>query len=492
MLKLDEAVLKNSGSTQASFPFEHDERWFLVQRIITSKYFIKASQLREILLYVTSQVLLDEKIAIPEHEIACKVLGRRESFNPNDDNIVRVQAGHLRRKLDQYFLNEGREEPYVLVIPKGTYVPHFLLRQSGEVPELTLPTFSHRSDEQDSNLTPAISISTNVEREPTPIAFETRPNFDGDPSALLAKPFKGLRWKSQSLKIARWFWLLIGFGFGVAATICLYWLNPTSHPAFAAKERPRNFIEQRIFNAGAPLSIVATDSSLVLLQNTLHTDIPVSDYIGDHYPSNILAHSSNAEQRAALENATVGRYTSLGDLTIAWQVEELAQRFGASATLRYARYMSVRDFEKGNFILIGSRRGNPWISLFEPQLNFALEEDQVTHLFHFLNKNPGAGEKKIYANQQQPHGDYVSYVDIALVPNLTKTGYVLLLNGSVMDSNEAAAHLIFGGDLPESLLETFGHDIGKDAQEAEVFLRVHSLEGAPSKYDVIAVRHQRI
>jgi transposase-like protein len=36
-----------------------------------------------------------------------------------------------------------------------------------------------------------------------------------------------------------------------------------------------------------------------------------------------------------------GRYTSLGDLTITWQCQELAQQLGTSATLRYARYMSV-------------------------------------------------------------------------------------------------------------------------------------------------------
>jgi hypothetical protein len=104
----------HDGYIGANAPLEHDERWLLVQRILRSKHFIKASQLREILTYVTRQVILDEGVAIPEHEIACKVLGRREGFNPNDDNIVRVQAGHLRKKLEQYFTDEGRKEPYFL------------------------------------------------------------------------------------------------------------------------------------------------------------------------------------------------------------------------------------------------------------------------------------------------------------------------------------------------------------------------------------------
>jgi hypothetical protein len=488
MLKLDESA-QNGELTSVSSPFARDERWLLVQRIIASKYFIKASQLRDILIYVTSQVLSDEKIAIPEHEIACKVLGRRESFNPNDDNIVRVQAGHLRRKLDQYFSTEGREEPYILIIPKGTYVPHFVLRQREGASDSARPLLHLDTVEPQATLATAVSTSSNVETSLVPLRTEISP---GPPSySPSEKPAKSLKGNSETKQISKWFWFLVAFSLGIAITILVYRLDSKSHLAAATKELPRNFIEQRIFVAGSPLSVVATDSSLVLLQNTLHTDITISDYIGGRYPSNLLAHASNVEQEAALENATVGRYTSLGDLTISWRLEELAQQFGTSATLRYARYMNVRDFERGNFILIGSRRGNPWISLFEPQLNFALEEDMETHLFHFRNKSPEAGEQKTYANLQEPHGAYVSYVDIALVPNLTKTGSVLLLNGSVMDSNEAAARLIFGGDIPASLLQTFGHDTPGNAQDIEVFLRVHSLEGAPSQYDVIAVRHPR-
>jgi hypothetical protein len=463
----------DDGSTTTNFPLEHDERWLLVQRIVRSKHFIKASQLREILIYVTHRVLLDEGIAIPEHEIACKVLGRREGFNPNDDNIVRVQAGHLRKKLDQYFATEGREESYVLVIPKGAYIPHFVARQNTEVLDKT------------------VLISSRVEREPTSIPFRTNANPDNKPSAsgISHKPFTGSRWNLQPLLKVQWYWLLVAFSLGLGIMICFYRLTAASPFMVATRGLHRNFIEQRMFASGSPLSIVTTDSSLVLLQNTLHTDISVSDYVGGQYPLNVLARSSNAAQRVALENAAAGRYTSLGDLTIAWQCQELAQQLGTSATLQYARYMSVRDFEKGNFILIGSRRGNPWTSLFEPQLNFALEEDKEDHLFHFVNKTPKSGEQKIYSNQQEPHGDYLSYVDIALVPNLTKTGYVLLLNGSVMDSNEAAAHLIFDGDFSVPLLPSVNNRVDDKIQYVEIFLRVHSLQGAPSKFDIIATRN---
>jgi len=104
-------VLSQSESTIA---FAQDERWALVQRVASSRRLLKAQQLREILLYLSRRVLTDNPSAIGEQEIGCKVLGRRPDFNPNEDNIVRVQVRHLRKKLDEYFSSEGLAEPIVL------------------------------------------------------------------------------------------------------------------------------------------------------------------------------------------------------------------------------------------------------------------------------------------------------------------------------------------------------------------------------------------
>jgi len=67
---------------------------------------------------------------ISAHDIGCNVLGRRPDFNSNEDNIVRVQVRHLRKKLEDYFSTEGLKEPLILVIPKGAYVARFEPRNS--------------------------------------------------------------------------------------------------------------------------------------------------------------------------------------------------------------------------------------------------------------------------------------------------------------------------------------------------------------------------
>ena len=106
-------------------PPENDGRWPLVLRIVASRQFTKAPQLQDILIYICKRALTDPAATIRELEIGCNALGRKPDFNPHEDNIVRVQISHLRKKLDEYFATDGRDEPVQITVPKGAYVPSF-------------------------------------------------------------------------------------------------------------------------------------------------------------------------------------------------------------------------------------------------------------------------------------------------------------------------------------------------------------------------------
>src|SRR5205823_2435530 len=62
---------------------------------------------------------------------AVDVFGRKESFDPRLDPIVRVEASRLRSKMKQYMETEGRHDPLVIMIPKGHYVPTIITSDSG-------------------------------------------------------------------------------------------------------------------------------------------------------------------------------------------------------------------------------------------------------------------------------------------------------------------------------------------------------------------------
>jgi hypothetical protein len=56
-----------------------------------------------------------------EFEVAAAVFGRSSSFDGAQDASVRVAVHRLRKKLDEFYAGEGRDEPVRLTIPKGEY-----------------------------------------------------------------------------------------------------------------------------------------------------------------------------------------------------------------------------------------------------------------------------------------------------------------------------------------------------------------------------------
>ena len=73
--------------------------------------------------------LLGRLDTIREQPIGTRVFGRAPDYNLNEDNIVRVEARELRKRLETYFAGEGRNEPLIVEVPKGGYVPVFKLRE---------------------------------------------------------------------------------------------------------------------------------------------------------------------------------------------------------------------------------------------------------------------------------------------------------------------------------------------------------------------------
>jgi Malectin domain len=104
------------------------QREELVRRVASSVTFEKSPRLRAFFLHVCRCARENKSEEATEPQIAIYVYGRQPGYNPNDDNIVRSQARVLRMKLEHHFANEGRDEPVIITIPKGQYLPIFETR----------------------------------------------------------------------------------------------------------------------------------------------------------------------------------------------------------------------------------------------------------------------------------------------------------------------------------------------------------------------------
>src|ERR1035437_1578929 len=100
----------------------------LLRRVASAPRFQKSKRLRDLLLYLGERSLDNPACILHEQEIGVDVLGRPADYDTSHDTLVRVQVSQLRKKLQEHFSVEGRDEPLVIEIPKGSYVPIFRQR----------------------------------------------------------------------------------------------------------------------------------------------------------------------------------------------------------------------------------------------------------------------------------------------------------------------------------------------------------------------------
>src|ERR1700744_3616707 len=131
-----------------------EERLALVERVAASEQFSRSARLRDFLLYVGKQSLKDGCPEIHEQEIGARVFGRPASYDRSSDNIVRVNATELRKRIDSYFESAGAAEPLFFDIPRGGYRLVFHRRVS-EKPEEEAPEPSEPAPGPETTLQPA-------------------------------------------------------------------------------------------------------------------------------------------------------------------------------------------------------------------------------------------------------------------------------------------------------------------------------------------------
>ena len=120
------------ASLPSTDPISADDVRVHLNRILNSEAFRKAPSLRHLLEYVVTEWAGGHSQQIKESVLAIEVFGRRADFDGRIDNIVRVQAHRLRKLLETYYAEEGKQDHLRLSIPKGSYVPQVLLPEAHE------------------------------------------------------------------------------------------------------------------------------------------------------------------------------------------------------------------------------------------------------------------------------------------------------------------------------------------------------------------------
>jgi hypothetical protein len=109
-----------------------------LENILVSHYFQHAGRCKQFLRYVVEHKLEGHPEKLKERTIGTEVFQRPPGYATGEDPVVRVQAGEVRRRLDQYYQSSPEDSSIRIELPVGSYSPVFQPRPAA-VPAARLP-----------------------------------------------------------------------------------------------------------------------------------------------------------------------------------------------------------------------------------------------------------------------------------------------------------------------------------------------------------------
>lgn len=417
---------------------KEDPRWQLIERILATGPFQKSGRLRELLPYMVERALHGHGSDLTEHNIGIAVFGKPADYSPVEDSSVRVHARQLRLKLHEYFDGEGRAEPIVVEIPKGSYTPVFRSVAQAPVPEAT--------------------ASAPVE---SPSASQRPHHFRN-----------ALPWAIAVL----------------LAAVCV-WLSVRLASA-PPRPTPPPWPLSAVFDGVNPTNIIIADVNYGMLRIISQQEGSLEEYLRPDIQQRMTpVHMSEREARimSYIANSTL---TSYADVVVATTLSDMAESGHGLISVRSARDLRLRDLESGNYVFVGSPSSNPWVLLYQRKLNFREGEGVVgDSMKYFVNEHPLPGEQKTYQGLEFTGSAGEDYATISLLPTASGRGSVLILQGLQQEGTEAAG-LFLADKGSRAQLKKALKIQGDPTQPIyfEVLLRTRAVGGAPNATSIVAAR----
>ena len=415
-----------------------------LQRVASSAPLRRANRLQELLQFLGQSALKDGREQLHEQEIGVKVFGRPENYDTSIDNIVRTNVSDLRKRIETYFANEGAQEPVIIEIPRGRYLPVFRPR----VAEAT-PDTSNGADQPEPDVLPDVSIA--------------------DAKPKVQPKFGSLRSIAAIVII-----LILTAG---CATLWLR-LRVFEHELHPWKDSPSVAAFWSDFlGASGRTDVILPDTSFGLIESLSGKRFSFNQYLNRSYSQQIETAPMSADTRTAINTVASQNIGTQSTFKLAERIlalDPLGEKMHPYSARDYMPELVKHD----NVILLGARIANPWDELFESRMNFVAEtENSVTTI---VNRSPASGEQKLYTRT-----DNSGYCTVALLPNPSGSGRVLLLEGTSSEATEAAGDFL----LSEEQMSRFRHHINADHfPYFEVLLKISSVRGTPLTATIEAYR----
>ena len=425
--------MKNSFEIEA-LTGAADTRQAAVDRVLASATFRRSPRTCELLAYLCRHAIRGDGSAMTEHQIAVDFYRRKPGYNSSEDTIVRVQISQLRKKLQYYFLSEGRQDPIVITIPAGSYLPGFHAREA-------------------------------------------------DASALVLEQ-EGVKPAPPNLKPVVLYAL---FAICLVACGVLAYQNYEMRRPGTLDLPPTPALDRLwtgIFHRNRPIQVVLSDSSLMDLSDIVGRLITLEEYRDPFFPRRFVENNISNSTALGLATRVSGHaYTTTHDTHAVWQISRLTKQYNFRASIISARNFRMVPLMDSDLVLPGHPMGDPWMQLFADHMNFryALPLGGPARL---VNHSPGPGERAEYVLDHP----YTGYCVVAYQPKPIGSGSAVLILGTDMSSTEAGISLISDEARAKELLARVHAPSRGPLPYFEVLVKVKLLADVSPGFEFVTQR----
>jgi hypothetical protein len=404
-----------------------------VRRLLETPTFRRAQRLSELLDYLARQTLAGDTESMKEGSIGQAVFGRPAKYNAAEDNIVRANVRQLRLRLEEYYSADGAHEDWRIVIPKGSYG----------------------------------------------IVIQRLESFKLDYSRQAKDPPV----RPGKLSVFLWVILLAGVCVAAGALVGFWAARPGVPPA----PRPeKNLLSLLAPDSGQRLLVVVPDANVQLFQRLTGKTVTLNDYTARTFEQPESLRSTSpvlAESTHALFASSTTQSFVLGLIP-----KLISAATPSKLSVRHPSILTAADFEKDNAVLISGPFGDPWVQLFDRDLNFQIESSPDNSSAHITNKQPRGSERARYANFVDPSNTVVCYSRVAYLPGRTTASRIILVGGPHVVSTEAASVFVTRSDSLEEVCRLFHVNNARRLPWFELVIEAHALGGTAWHTSIVAHR----
>ncbi len=136
--------ISDPGTPISAAPFpeteaDRDRVRAQLERVLAHPLFTNSRRYPRLLRYVVETTLDNPSECLKERTLGIQVFGREPQYDTNVDHVVRTTAGEVRKRLQQYYLDDGALAEIIIELPSGSYVPLFRIAQPRTVTEVIVP-----------------------------------------------------------------------------------------------------------------------------------------------------------------------------------------------------------------------------------------------------------------------------------------------------------------------------------------------------------------